>query len=80
MNSDLISRSALLKQIDEERKYLRERGLFGAEHILVHNFREFVENAPSVEVWDSPSLTQQIVVPEGTFEKIYNDNDDEEDI
>ena len=47
--NDLISKSALLQKIDEEREYLKARGLFGAEHILVHNFRELVENAPTVE-------------------------------
>lgn len=47
--NDLISRSELLKRIDEEREYLKSRGQFGAEHILVHNFRELVENAPTVE-------------------------------
>lgn len=46
--NDLISKSALLQKIDEEREYLKARGLFGAEHILVHNFRELVENAPTV--------------------------------
>lgn len=49
MNNDLISRSELLKRIDEEREYLKSRGQFGAEHILVHNFRDLVENAPTVE-------------------------------
>ena len=80
MNNDLISRSALLKRIDEEREYLKARGQLGAEHILVHNFRELVESAPSVEVWNSPNLAHQIVVPKGTFEKIYNDTDNEENV
>ena len=44
---DLISKSALLSKIDEEREYLKARGQLGAEHILVHNFRDLVENAPS---------------------------------
>lgn len=47
MNNDLISRSALLERIDMEREYLKARGLLGAEHILVHNFRELVEEAPA---------------------------------
>lgn len=37
----------MLKRIDEERKYLLERGQTGAEHILTHNFRELVEGAPA---------------------------------
>lgn len=49
MNNDLISRDELLKRIDEEREYLKSRGQFGAEHILVHNFRDLVENAPTVD-------------------------------
>ena len=49
MNNDLISRDELLKRIDEEREYLKSRGQFGAEHILVHNFRDLVDNAPTVE-------------------------------
>ena len=49
MNDDLISRDELLKRIDEEREYLKSRGQFGAEHILVHNFRDLVENAPTVD-------------------------------
>ena len=53
MNNDLISRSALLKRVDEEREYLKARGQFGAEHILVHNFRDLIENAPTVEPRDN---------------------------
>lgn len=46
---NLISREALLKRVDEERKYLIARGQTGAEHILVHNFRDLIDNAPTVE-------------------------------
>ena len=49
MNNDLISREALLKRIDEEREYLIVRGQTWAEHILVHNFRDLVEDAPTFE-------------------------------
>lgn len=45
----LIDADELLKQIDAERKYLIERGQTGAEHILVHNFRDLVLNAPTIE-------------------------------
>lgn len=45
---DLISRDDLLKRVDEEREYLKSRGQTGAEHILVHNFRGLVEDAPTV--------------------------------
>ena len=47
---DLISRETLLKRIDEERKYLLARGQTGAEHILVHNFRNLVEDAQAEEL------------------------------
>ena len=50
---ELISKFKLLERIDKEREYLRARGLFGAEHILVHNFRELVEEAsPEAEYLD----------------------------
>lgn len=45
----LINANALLRRIDEEREYLKARGQLGAEHILVHNFRELVETAPTVD-------------------------------
>lgn len=44
-DGDIISRKALLERIDKEREYLKARGLFGAEHVLVHNFRGLVEEA-----------------------------------
>lgn len=45
----LIDADELLKQIDAERKYLIKRGQTGAEHILTHNFRDLVLNAPTIE-------------------------------
>ena len=45
----LVNVDDLLENIDKEREYLKERGMLGAEHILVHNFRELVENAPIIE-------------------------------
>lgn len=45
----LIDADELLKQIDAERKYLIKRGQTGAEHILVHYFRDLVLNAPTIE-------------------------------
>jgi rubrerythrin len=42
----------LLEAIEEERKYLRSRGLYGAEHILVHNFRNLVEDAQTIDLKD----------------------------
>ena len=47
--SDLISREALLKAMEEERQYLLARGQTGAEHILVHHCLPLIDNAPSVE-------------------------------
>ena len=61
MNNDevrLIDANALLKKIDEERQYLVARGQLGAEHILVHNFRDLVEQAPTVRT-DNYSMGYQ---------------------
>ena len=59
-SDDTISRKVLLDRVDEEREYLKARGLYGAEHILVHNFRELVENAPPIKpVVDD--MTQDII-------------------
>ena len=44
----IIDADALLERVDKEREYLIARGQTGAEHILVHNFRDLVENAPTV--------------------------------
>lgn len=44
-----IDGDKLLEAIEKERQYLRSRGLYGAEHILVHNFRNLVEDALTVE-------------------------------
>lgn len=52
MNNDLISRSALLKAMEEERQYLLARGQKGAEHILVHHCLPLIDNAPTVEIPD----------------------------
>ena len=49
MNDDLISRKALLKAMEEERQYLLNRGLTGAEHILVHHCLPLIDNAPTVD-------------------------------
>lgn len=46
---DLISRSALLKDMEEERQYFHKRGLGGAEHILVHHCLPHIDNATAVE-------------------------------
>ena len=50
LQGDLISRKALLKRVDEEREYLLARGQTGAEHILVHNFRNLIEDASAEDV------------------------------
>jgi hypothetical protein len=64
---ELISREALLDVIDKERKYLLARGQTGAEHILVHNFRELAINAPTVcEMYgDIPEYNER---PQGKWE------------
>lgn len=46
----LIDANALLNRVDEEREYLKARGQLGAEHILVHNFRDLIDNAPTVDL------------------------------
>ena len=43
----LIDADALLEQIDTERDILAMDGRLGAEHILVHYVREFIEDAPT---------------------------------
>lgn len=44
---DLISRSALLKAMEEERQFLLARDQTGAEHVLVHNCLPLIDNAPT---------------------------------
>lgn len=48
----LIDADELLKVVDKEREYLIARGQTGAEHILVHNFRDLIDNAPTVSLQD----------------------------
>lgn len=50
---DLISREALLKAMEEERRYLLARGQTGAEHIIVHHCLPIIDNAPTVELDES---------------------------
>ena len=49
MSSDLISRDALLKAMEQERQFLLARGQTGAEHILVHHCLPIIDSAPTVE-------------------------------
>lgn len=44
--SDLISKSDLLRRIDEERKYLVSRGLTGAEHVITKAIRDLIDTDP----------------------------------
>lgn len=53
---------ALLKAIDEERQYLLARGQAGAEHILVRNFRNLVEDAPSIPLPDFKDGYRQAII------------------
>lgn len=46
--SDLISKSALIERIEEERKFLLDRGLTGAEHVITKYLRNIVEDAPAI--------------------------------
>lgn len=54
----LIDAYELLKAVDKEREYLLARGQTGAEHILVHNFRDLIDNAPTVN--DCPNCEYKI--------------------
>ena len=63
---DLISREALLKRVDEERKYLIARGQTDAEHILVHNFRDLIDNATTVDFPDWYKVYEEV---KGIFER-----------
>lgn len=46
--SDLISKSALIERIYEERKFLLDRGLTGAEHVITKYLRNIIEDAPTL--------------------------------
>ena len=46
--SDLISKSALIERIEEERKFLLDRGLTGAEHVITKYLRNIIEDAPTL--------------------------------
>lgn len=48
-NLDFISRSALLAEIDNERRRHIDSGNYGAEHLMVHSLRRLVEEAPAVD-------------------------------
>lgn len=48
-----VDADAILEKIDKEREYLVARGQLGAEHILVKYCRDFVEDAPTVELDES---------------------------
>lgn len=65
MNSDLISRSALLKAMEEERQYLLARGQTGAEHILVHHCLPIIDNAPAVA-----DRTEEVLSLQNTIAKL----------
>ena len=45
---DLISRSALLAEIDAERGRNNQSGNYSAAHLQVHSLRRLVEEAPAV--------------------------------
>lgn len=44
----LIDADALIKAMEEERRYLLARGQTGAEHIIVHHCLPIIDNAPTV--------------------------------
>ena len=50
MMAEYIEREALLKAIDTERDRLVALDMIGAEHILTHNARRIIEEAPAADV------------------------------
>ena len=66
----LIDADALLVRVDEEREYLKARGLFGAEHILTKDFRDLIEDAPTAEI-ESPVI--KINVPKEDIQKLLEE-------
>lgn len=44
-----IDADALLEQIDAERERLVKVGMLGAEHIVTHYVRNFIEDAPTID-------------------------------
>lgn len=46
----LIDADALLEKIDMERDILVKDGRLGAEHIVTHYVRNFIEDAPTADV------------------------------
>ena len=57
--SRLIDADALIKQVEEEGKYLLARGQAGAEHILLHNIVPLIDNAPTID-YSRPSVDEVI--------------------
>ena len=53
----------LLERVDKEREYLVARGQLGAEHILVKNFRDLIEEVPTIE----PDQLLNAVRPKGKW-------------
>lgn len=66
----LIDADALLVKVDEEREYLKARGLFGAEHILTKDFRNLIEDAPTAGI-DSPAI--RVNIPEKDIQKLVEE-------
>lgn len=69
----LIDADALLESVDKERQYLIARGQKGAEHILVHNFRDLIDNAPTVEKPTGEWIPVNERLPEGKIDPMTND-------
>ena len=77
---DLISRKALLEAVEKERQFLKDRGLEGAEHILVLHCLPLIDNAPAVEVDEmTQDLINKVNVNIGLAQPINEDKDNETD-
>lgn len=45
----LIDADALIKSFEEEREYLINRGLLGAEDVICHHVLPLIDNAPMID-------------------------------
>lgn len=67
VDGDLISRAALLDDIDSERQILIESGRAGAEHVVAHHARRLIEDAPTVDAVEVKHGTWKIIGLDGNF-------------
>jgi hypothetical protein len=61
--AEYIEREALLNEIDTERDRLVALDMIGAEHILTHNARRIIEEAPAADVVEVKRGRWERVIP-----------------